>query len=247
MSAPPVEADAVDAYTSGGAWSYRWLCAPAPCAVEGSPLADSLLRLGGGVSWSDASSLTFSSSDLNANVSLVFVAERSLSQADDAAPAREGSHSRDASCVWRPQLQRPRFTVGASARQNANDRLTMSAQPLDGTDPLSPQSFMWSADASLAIPPANGWSTERLVLMPHAFGPGGGAYTMWLSARESTTGRLGGACKIVSINVPPLGGSIDVQPTRGVSMQTEFLLTASGWSDEADDRPSSSPSVKRQS
>ena len=248
-----------DLYT-GTAWSYRWLCAPAPCARSGSALERLLWRMGGGANWSEASTLGFDSDDLapsasdaadsfadlpNASVSLVFVGEPSLTGDAAVASAADGERIL-ARCELRiARDATPALRVGisgeAESRRNANERLTLIAmqRTADGLLESAPSALVhaWSSDALLASQPATGWTAPHLVLRPHALGFGGGVYTLWLSARDGASGRVGGACWIGQINSPPLGGSVEVSPLDGVSMSTEFRLAARGWSDEPEDLP----------
>ena len=79
--------------------------------------------------------------------------------------------------------------------------------------------------------------TDRnFILRPLAMTPGA-AYTFRLTATDPATGMQGYAEFSTIVNSPPAAGTFNVLPTRGLSLQTPFLLNASMWNDEADDYP----------
>ena len=242
--------DTASASYTSDAWQFRWLCTPAPCAAMGTALETMLWQMGGGASWADASLVAFHSGDLapsingdsdassvlpNSSVSFVFVGERSL----NASTLEMGEERVLARCEMRmtehtlPLLD---VRIDAVSRPNANEHLVLSGRVLDGLVTSAPE-FTWAADAQLASEPNTGWYSSSLVLLPHAVGHGGGSYTLWMSARDSTSGRVGGACWIGVVNAPPLGGSLVVTPSSGTSMSTPFHLSARGWSDTTEDLP----------
>ena len=119
-------------------------------------------------------------------------------------------------------------------RVNANDRLVFG---LSGATPAHAVDYLWSSDAPFSVPSTTGMQGRYLALPPHALGLGGGGYTLWLHARDTSSAVIYAGCWIAQVNAPPHGGSITVSPLSGIAGVTRFTILAAGWSDEADDLP----------
>jgi hypothetical protein len=78
-------------------------------------------------------------------------------------------------------------------------------------------------------------TSASMVLRPGALAPGG-RYTFTLTATDAAGG-VGSANASVVTSAAPRGGWVDVSPPAGVALSTQFVLTAAGWSADADELP----------
>eukprot|EP01043_Picozoa_sp_COSAG02_P020945 COSAG02_NODE_1049_length_14975_cov_29.908914_7_plen_1248_part_00 len=128
-------------------------------------------------------------------------------------------------------------------KYNAANRLAFRARQEDGNlfatygDPAV--ALMWTVeddegveitmdfgDGFLATLP----TAPNLIVNPNSLSPGS-CYKFRVTA-TSTMGASGYASVDVCTNSAPRGGGMEVQPTEGAALTTEFVLSASGWWDD---------------
>jgi hypothetical protein len=78
-------------------------------------------------------------------------------------------------------------------------------------------------------------TSASMVLLPGALSPGA-RYTFSLTAIDAV-GAVGSASVTVATSAPPRGGWAAVAPAEGVALSTTFVLSAVGWSADADELP----------
>jgi hypothetical protein len=78
-------------------------------------------------------------------------------------------------------------------------------------------------------------TSVSLVIRPGALAPGA-SYVLQLSATDAV-GAVGSANASIRTSSPARGGWADVSPASGVALSTPFVLTAAGWSADADELP----------
>jgi hypothetical protein len=88
------------------------------------------------------------------------------------------------------------------------------------------------SDPSVAATPV---TSVSMVIRPGALAPGA-SYVLQLSATDAV-GAVGSANASIRTSSPARDGWADVSPASGVALSTPFVLTAAGWSADADELP----------
>jgi hypothetical protein len=78
-------------------------------------------------------------------------------------------------------------------------------------------------------------TSVSMVIRPGALAPGA-SYVFQLTATDAV-GAVGSANTSIRTSSPARDGWADVAPSSGVALSTQFLLTAAGWSADADELP----------
>ena len=215
----------------GGALSYAWGCARipdnAPCAArDGTPVAlgsavKQTVQLAGGASY---------------NITLVV----------------SGSGGRTASAWTTLAVQPgaiPLVSVAGSAalsgaKVDPSQQLVLLANavafvpgPVVTRWSLAAQSGVTGPLLDLTDPAicATPVTSASMVLKAGALAQGA-RYTFTLTATDAV-GAVGLANATIATSVPASGGWVSVTPASGVALSTPFVLTAAGWSADADELP----------
>ena len=223
----------VDGLDQTDGWRYHWHCSPAPCAVAGSDLEQSLLSGGfGQLSYPSAASFTFASADLLqskiapttlSNFSFTFTAEFVGDRGDRGERVQatseielSSSELNTASIRFPPEEQqrlriRASPTALSTGRHNPNERVVLEARLAhpNGTDVggvvgmVGSMMLEWSSDSPVEGK-LTGWRGGALILPAHSLGGGGGIYTFWLHVRHPASSvAVAGASLTVTLNEPP--------------------------------------------
>ena len=102
---------------------------------------------------------------------------------------------------------------------------------------ISPESWPLSPTTSVSLASARASKPgyPMLLLKPGSL-PGGGSFTLTLSALDRSSGATGTARVIVSSNMPPYGGTLSVSPANATLGDT-VVFTAAGFADDDGDLP----------
>ncbi|KAK3284360.1 hypothetical protein CYMTET_7991 [Cymbomonas tetramitiformis] len=114
-------------------------------------------------------------------------------------------------------------------KANPTDKITLGSR-VESDDPGTLK-MMWSCeglelDSSMLMTTT---AQEDLVLRPGVLTPG---QTYLFELRATDSFGLGSAALEVEVNTAPRGGSVVVEPAKGVEMETNFAILSLGWVDE---------------
>jgi hypothetical protein len=132
----------------------------------------------------------------------------------------------------------PQVAVTASASKiNPDDRVTLTGVATS-TNP-NPLAFEWTVlgeAASFAVDLFGASLNRPVAVLKRGMLQPGRAYVFQLRATDSDA--VTAASRVaVSINAPPLSGFVDVSPTTGTALTTQFRISAPQWTDDVDDLP----------
>ena len=213
----------------GGALSYSWGCSrigdDAPCAArDGTPVAlgtavKQTVQLAGGASYNITLAVTGSGGRAASAWTTLAVQPGAIPLVSVAGSAALSGAKVDPSQQLVLLANAVAFVPGPVVT-----RWSLAAQSgvllLDLTDP-----------AVCATPV----TSASMVLRPGALAQGA-RYTFTLTATDAV-GAVGLANATIATSVPASGGWVSVAPASGVALSTPFVLSAAGWTADADELP----------